>query len=647
MFMKENIDNSSMRKLNRSQKKILTLLWSLPAITFAFLLLSIRIPVREHTFLITKTFLFMVSFVSLVNFVYMRVTTIGFAISMGLLFVALTGMIPSPGYYSFWVVSLLTFLFQWRIVKVLIKRNLKTFIISFLIIFFATLPFYNLVYSQIDTIPRLVSSTLINDTLFHSAIAAIWKNYSVISHGLHGLGELNYHFGSHIFMASVSILINVPSLQSYSHFFGFFMVPLLGIVSISIAEEFLPSKTIKDFFSKLIAYGFILLGTGIFVKGSFLYNFGIWPSFYESESYTFSLILLLCLLSTLKMETSYKLFYSLLIISSFSFLFVAKISTGASGLALIGSWALLSNRKIFSREFFFRWIVFLVCFLLSIFLFPLIHKRMEGESIVLFDFLNTIPMEASVWIKYPIFVLVHFIFFILACIFYALNGKIFFLRDAFPVWWMFGTILSALLGLFIVTFLKIDGGAGYYFSNISMFMVIPFILCIFQLKFNRNEALTKILIVIIILSGLFYAPRVLFSGLKNYMLQISRYPLGSSLSIYVKKLENIRDDKKTINSLVYIPRSEVNFWGHKTTCVNLHHAISAISERPAIYGWPRGDKDCYWFLCSNRYHSNGLCEKSQLNFSDQELMEEAIKLGFSQVIIVKELETRVINRFPF
>lgn len=631
-----------MRKLNQSQKKILILLWSLPVIAFAFLLLSIRIPFREHTFLISKTFLFTVSFVSLVTFFYTRVTTIGLAIFIGLLFVTIAGMIPTPGNYSFWVVSLVSLILQWRIVKVLIKQNIKFFTVSLLIIFSVTLPFYNLVYSQIDTIPRLVSSTLINDTLYHSAISAIWKNYHVISHGLHGLGELNYHFGSHIFMASVSTLINVSSLESYSHFFGFFMVPLLGIVSISIAEEFLPSRKSRDFYSKLIGYGILLLGTGVLVKGSFLYNFGIWPSFYESESYTFSLVLLLCLLSILKMETNSYFLHSLIIIISFLFLFATKISTGASGLAFIGSWALISNKKIFSKEFFFRWIVFFVSFLFSIFLFTLIHKRMEGESIVLFDFLNSIPMTAPMWIKYPTFIFFHFIFFFAACFFYVAKVKLLVVRDAFSLWWFLGTVLSVLLGIFVVTFLKIDGGSGYYFSNISMFMVIPFLLCLFQLEYNRLKLWAQALILIFTLFGVYYAPQDVLNGFQNYFAQISRYPIGSSLSIYVKRLEKIRDDESTKQSLVYIPRSEINFWGTKATCVNLHHAISAISERPAIYGWPRGDKDCYWFLCSNRYRSNGLCEKSQQNYSDRELLEEARKLGFDEVIIVKELEVRVI-----
>lgn len=70
-------------------------------------------------------------------------------------------------------------------------------------------------YSSFDIIPRLHAGMVHQDTLFHASIAAMFKNYSLISTGLNGLVELSYYIFSHILMAAISILSGSSVLEVY------------------------------------------------------------------------------------------------------------------------------------------------------------------------------------------------------------------------------------------------------------------------------------------------------------------------------------------------------------------------------------------------------------------------------------------------
>lgn len=633
---------------NRFERKILILLWSFPFVALLLFFLSIRMPLTQHSTLLLNSVYLVFSFTTIVSFFYRISKVIGLSIFIGIILIIVLGSISVLSKSVFLLIVAILFFFEFIYLKKIIIKNILTqFLLSLFTIFFTLIPFFNLIYSQIDSESRLVNSTLINDTLFHSAIAAMWKNYHVVSHGMHGLDTLSYHFGSHLFMAGVSSLTNLTAFQTYTHFFAMFMIPLLAIVIISVSEEFLPSKSNIDFFSKLLIYSVVFLGTGVLVKESFLYSFAIWPSFYESESYTFSLILLFCFFSILKTNKISSLYLRALVVILISCsIFVSKISTGVCALSILGSWALFSKEKMLSKEWLFRWVTFSISFFSCLLLSIVIHKRAENnyQSFEFLAFIKTyILIPFPLLVRYIFFIFIHFIFPMIVFITYMLSLKLPEIKLGFPTWWFSGLFLTFLIGLAAVSFLKLIGGAEYYFSNVAMFVSLPFILNIYQIGKHRIKIHFQVIILIGIMAmSIYYAPKIVINGIVNFSKQINRTPEGSILSDYIMHLVAIRENQHTKDALIYIPRSEYGFWGGNNQCKNIHHAISAISERPAIFGWPRGGDDCYGFMCGNRFHSEGLCEKSQLLYNDSELIMYAHSLGFRKVIKVTLEEIKTI-----
>lgn len=631
--------------LSERQENILLLLWSLPIVVLIFLIFTIKTPFSQQSYLIAKAVLFSLCFVSVINQLYRKTLVIGSSIFLGIIpFVALgffseiirITFLPVFAYTI--IVELKQILFSFR------KEKISILIGNVVTIFLTLMPFFTLVYSQPNSMGRLLEGSLINDTLFHSSIASMWKNYSVISHGLHGLGELKYHVGSHFFITGVSIFLDISTFEAYSNIVGFFLVPLLGVTIISVAEELFPSVSNFDFLKKNFAYCFLLLGTGIFIQHGFLYRFALWPSFYESESYAFSLILLLSLYSVLKNNLNFSPFIRiLLIVGIFGLTTFAKVSSGFCSLAVIGSWALFSEEKLLSKNWYYRWTIFTLCFFIFLIIFSMIHVRMEGESIQSLEFIHTyIAMNASIYVKYICFVIFHFVFFHLAFIFYLSNFKNEPMKKAFPVWWIAGLFLTFIIGLSVLTFLSIGGGSGYYFSNVSMFIALPFLLSIPQIINEKLSIFVKVvLVLVLVLIFLFNAPIILRDSVKKFLVETRSDLPVTMLTSYIEKLEEIKKDKSTLHSLIYIPRTELHFWGDGQYCRNRHHVIAAISERPAIYGWPY--PSCYEFLCGQRFFSNGLCNKSLLSYSDEELLREAKRIGFEQVKVITDKEIRTLR----
>jgi hypothetical protein len=58
-------------------------------------------------------------------------------------------------------------------------------------------------YTSFDMIRRLQSGLVHQDTLYHASIAAMVKNYGVVSTGLNGLVETPYHALSHILLPAL------------------------------------------------------------------------------------------------------------------------------------------------------------------------------------------------------------------------------------------------------------------------------------------------------------------------------------------------------------------------------------------------------------------------------------------------------------
>lgn len=617
--------------MDRSNKYIVSLIWSLPLVVTAFFLVTIITgPKTPHVFLMFKTLLLCFGFASVTSYIYRRFYSIGVSVLASVLIIIVLGLIPVVGLLIFWGLVLYLARIELRYSYVNLPKN-EIRIIGIITLVLATVmvPYFSLEYSQPNNEVLLAKSQLHIDTLYHTAIASMIKVYHTVSHGLHGLGALEYHFGSHLFMAEASNLADMSAFQSYNYLFVFLCLPLLGIMVVATAEELLPSKTVQDFYKKLGIYSFAFLGTGVLADESILTNFALWKSFFVSESYALSLIFLLSLFSVLLARTLVTKALVLLVCALVGLMTLTKISTGFFALGLVGAWALFSGEKWWSKAWGARWGIFCLSALVFLFLFQYINPEMSDAHIEPMQFINAyVHFTGPSWLKITLFVLLQFIFPISALLYFSSNYIINKKAMLVPAWWALGLFFSFAIGLGVLFMMYIIGGAGWYFANVSMFMALPILLCIPQAGGFVFQKYSSGYILIAMILLLIYAPNAIFSGTKSFVSDIIQKRPDSALATYIEKLHIIRDDPKTIDALVYIPRSEIWYW-HSMDCQGAGYLIPAISQRPALYAWPTST--CYEFLCGPRFHSNGLCEKSQESYTDEQLIAEAKKQGFSGV----------------
>lgn len=621
--------------MNRENNYQLSLIWALPVVASLFLLITVvSAPQSPHVFLLFKTLLLCLGFSSISSFVYRRMGVLGISVFAAVISIIALGLTPVVGVFVFWglVISCAGAELRYFVKNVSMDRVILVGVAALALSAVLLTCFGLGEYSQINNEAKLLKSHLHIDTLYHTAIAAMIKNYHVVSHGLHGLGDLEYHFGSHLFFAAVSNLGLMSAFEAYNYLYILLIVSLLGIMIIGVGEELLPSRTDRDFYNKLAAYMFLFLGTGVLAGGSLLSRFALWPSFFQSESYTLSVVLLLSLFSVLlagRISVGIRLPLILVLVGLMS---LSKISTGFCALALLGAWALFSNEKLWSKAWRLRWGILFLSALVFLFLFQYINPGMSDAKIDPMQFIRSyVDFHGPFWLTVVLFILLHFIFPILALVFYASSyfGKS--MTMVVPAWYMVGIFLSLLIGIFVLFMLSVMGGSGFYFANVSMFMALPVLLCIPQAAGGVYQKFSKVFLAFAIILFLIYAPGTLLSGAKSFLVEVKQELPDTTLGHYIRNLHVIRDDPTSVNSVVYIPRTETGYW-KSMFCRGTGYLIPAISQRPALYAWP--SNECYGFLCGPRFHSKGLCEISQQSFTDEQLIGEARKLGFDQVDIV-------------
>src|SRR6185437_13412747 len=142
-------------------------------------------------------------------------------------------------------------------------------------------------YTSFDMIARLHAGSVRLDTLYHASIGAMIKNYGVVSTGLNGLVPTPYHALSHALYAAVSLLSTQPVIEAYGVASWLLFAPLL-IFSATACSVMLCGRRRIDAAAAWIA-ACVLLTLAPAVFGSW----GLWNSYFTSESYLVSLTLLL------------------------------------------------------------------------------------------------------------------------------------------------------------------------------------------------------------------------------------------------------------------------------------------------------------------------------------------------------------------
>lgn len=633
------------------------LIWSLPCVATFFIGLLAFFGVQSaHLTNMFSIAVLCFGFSATTAFIYSRIPALGFSVFLGILLIVICGIGPDFLEWLYWLIAAvcgLKLLGKDSLTKIRRFGILSAVVSCFLI--FVQMSYFTLQYSQPFNDTILLSGGAHMDTLYHASVSAMIKNYHVVSHGLHGLGPLEYHFGSHVLMASASKLLHMSILDSYGYFFVFFCIPLIGIMAIATAEDLQRSSSAVALIFKCVTYVFLIIGTGIFVPGSWLAQAALWPSFFESESYAVSLIALFCLISCLlseRLEFTYPFrFFGICLLLSCTTL--AKISTGAYGLLLIGLWTIFPIKTPASLQPYKRWCILAACTFLFLMIRPIVSPLEGAARFEAFSFYGSYVKFPGpfVW-TYLLFICLQFLFPLMALSLVAIPriraDRLVFIVA--PKWLVAGIIAISICGIVVISTLEISGGAGYYFANPSMFVAFPILISMpqyFYQKFRPKEQSSNfvkgLLIGICILGlsvGSWNGVQSSGSGFVRFFRAMKATVQEHPITKYIKFLQVVRDEDRNSRSVVYIPRTEVEFW-NGMDCKAMAHLIPAISEKPALFAWP--EAACYSFLCGPRFHSNGLCAESQKVHNDVELLSEAVRLGFDEVDVVTSTGIRTLK----
>ena len=164
------------------------------------------------------------------------------------------------------------------------------------------------------------------DSVWQSAISAMFKTYTVPSIGLDGIIYLNYHFFSHILFSQFSSLIGISSIEFYSLFVPILIIPIFVLLFLFCIENLIILYNIiqNEIFVNISPYFFLL----VLVLFSFPFPYHILPEHYHylmSQTYLVGLTMFFLFFSTMisfvisfKKEKFYK-------IDSFLFIFLTSL----------------------------------------------------------------------------------------------------------------------------------------------------------------------------------------------------------------------------------------------------------------------------------------------------------------------------------
>ena len=362
------------------------------------------------------------------------------------------------------------------------RSQLSLFTAVVLSIFSALVIMSYLSYEQFDMLGLLNNGTVHRDTLFHASIASMIKTYGITSTGLNGLVETPYHFLSHAIIASFSLLTELPVYESYGIINAVLFAPLIifscSYVAYSLSDNIKISNTWLSVSVVIFASSFLFSGWGVFV------------SYFTSESYLLSLSLLLLslqLISGEKLSNAEWLCFTLLVLLSA----MAKASVGIILIGLFLSRIIfitkgknkiveLSLWSIIALGVFF--IVFLSAksaagsISIQPFNFTIYNSVWGGQLNELFhcsvDGIGSpcVSTYFKSFVALLTFVFFHFIISWLALYF---KVKQYGFGNLFSNSWMLYSLGSLVFGLFIVSVFELQDGSMFYFTNVAMFVSLP------------------------------------------------------------------------------------------------------------------------------------------------------------------------------
>lgn len=490
------------------------------------------------------------------------------------------------------------------------------------------------------------------DSFFHIAIAALIKNFGQAGTGAHGLVGIDYYTFSHYLFAAMAYVASIPTMDSYAALYTVVWIPLLFLCLSAAAESLIPSRTLSEYWFRLAFIGLLFAGFLGFGPNSISSAYAVWVSFFESESYTLSLILLLAMLTIFSIEN---LWGKIGLAGVFLVLMcLTKASTATIAYGLCAAYLVFIDTESLRKRAVLLLFVTL-CIVVGL-------KSVSGQSseIIKFEYLEFFrsyvrglspqaPSTGSLsdpWFRKELFrfFVVHFFFswisFALlanACWFFS-PGR-FLRRSAL----LFNAAALA-AGLIAVIVLALPAGAVYYFTNVSMFIAFPFILANMGQAFSewrsRPRAWRRLVLPLLVLVFAVHdLPKqgraLVLAGIKKS----ETLPATADRDVYAAYLGQLRAIQRSqlpFDMLVYIAKENTGFWGARTTaaCKAQSFVIPALSERPALFGLVDKSRCEVAYYGFNKYPERAYLVGAESRVSETELLAETSRLGFKGYIDV-------------
>lgn len=445
-------------------------------------------------------------------------------------------------------------------------------------------------YTSFDMLQRLGAGDVHVDTLFHASIAAMIKNYGVISTGLNGLVETPYHVLSHELIASVSRLSGAGILEVYGVAPHILFAPIL-IFSVVACCVMLDTTKVLNI---PLAWGCVCI---LFALAPLLFSkWAFWNSYFVSESYLVSLGLFLFALPSLYKRDL--MWSDILLVAILAFLISnAKASVG---LIYFGLWLL---RLVFLRSSKWRIelsAVALIGLIVALTVFQSASVNAPTE-IVFLEFVGaysfqgqnlvevknyflgdgTVSWRSVVWALVAVvtFFIIHFLFsWIVVARLVCAEGWHSLIKAPATIY----SLGAVAAGIVIVMFFKVPGGSAYYFSNIAFFVSLPLVvlwglndLGYLVNKLKVNEAISTSAMLIF---GIFFA---ILMGWKDFKHTFaSHQKIASQHNEFVDQLVSLRT-QMPINGYIRLNPMALSNNPIKE-CRSQPFVYPAVSERPWI-----------------------------------------------------------------
>lgn len=436
-------------------------------------------------------------------------------------------------------------------------------------------------YTSFDMLPRLSLGSVTQDTLFHASIAAMIKNYGVVSTGLHGLIETPYHAFSHSLMASISFLSDISVIETYGIASWVLFAPLLIFCVVACCAMIDHSQNLAT----PLVWGFATLL--LCVLPYFLIKWAVWDSFFVSESYLVSLGLFLVSFAMLfKFRLSWLELF---------FIFVSGIliteSKGSVGLIYCGLWltrflCIKESSKLLDGSAFVLsaitvgWAlsrsavgvsdIFSLNQMHFVADFSLWGSNLRGAYKVLLD--GALPSGSLILlavVALTTFIVFHFLLSWLV----VLQG----IRHR-GVWQILRLPIGAyslaaiFAGMFICLTTAIPGGAAYYFSNVALFVSLPAVSAMLAFWCGSRAVDQRLILAFILIA-------VILVGMPRYDNFINRYSKHSTKvdNLFITKLQDLRDNAQL--NTIFQAGPELIAMNPVESCTAQPFVFPAVSER--------------------------------------------------------------------